>query len=183
MEVQSTPIDGLVLVRPRSFEDDRGSFSETWNQKAFDDVVGGHVQFVQANESRSMAGSLRGLHFQAPPHAQGKLVRVSRGSVLDVAVDVRKGSPTYGQHHAALLTEHNRWQFYVPPGFAHGFLALEDDTVFQYLCTALYNEETEGGLLWNDPDLGIDWGMDQPLVSPKDQKAGRFAAFDSPFMV
>ena len=183
MEVQSTPIDGLVLVRPRSFEDDRGSFCETWNQKAFDDVVGGHVQFVQANESRSMAGTLRGLHFQAPPNAQGKLVRVSRGSVLDVAVDLRKGSPTYGQHHAALLTEHNRWQFYVPPGFAHGFLALEDDTVFQYLCTALYNKEAEGGLLWNDPDLGIDWGMEHPLVSHKDQEAERFAAFDSPFMV
>ena len=117
----------------------RGAFSETWNQQVFDEATGEAVRFVQANESVSKAGVLRGLHFQAPPHAQGKLVRVVRGRVLDVAVDLRFGSPTYGQHHAALLSGENRWQYYVPPGFAHGFLALEDDTVFHYQCTALYH--------------------------------------------
>lgn len=182
MEVQTTPLEGLLLVRPRIFGDERGSFSETWNQRAFDEAVGEEVRFVQANESRSKAGVLRGLHFQAPPHAQGKLVRVVQGKVLDVAVDVRKDSPTYGRHHAALLTAENRWQFFIPPGFAHGFATLEDDTVFHYLCTNLYHPDSEGALLWNDPDLGIDWGMDAPLVSDKDAQAKAFATFESPFV-
>lgn len=181
MELQTTPIEGLLLIRPRVFEDDRGSFSETWNQRAFDEAAGEEVRFVQANESVSQAGVLRGLHFQVPPHAQGKLVRVVRGSVLDVAVDLRVGSPTFGQHHAALLTGENKWQFYVPPGFAHGFMALEDDTVFHYLCTASYHPDSEQALLWNDPDLGIEWGMKDPKVSPKDASAQSFAGFQSPF--
>ena len=182
MEVQTTPIDGLLLVRPRLFEDERGSFSETWNQHAFDQAVGAPVRFVQANESRSKADVLRGLHFQAPPHAQGKLVRVTQGKVLDVAVDLRVGSPTYGQHHAAMLTGDNRWQFYVPEGFAHGFVTLENDTVFHYLCTSLYRPDSEGGLHWNDPTLGIDWGVEAPSVSPKDAAAPDFETFESPFV-
>ena len=182
MEVQTTPIDGLLLVRPRLFEDERGSFSETWNQHAFDQAVGSPVRFVQANESRSKAGVLRGLHFQEPPHAQGKLVRVVQGKVLDVAVDLRVGSPTYGQHHAAMLTGNNRWQFYVPEGFAHGFVTLEDDAVFHYLCTSPYRPESEGGLHWNDPALGIDWGVEAPSVSPKDAAAPDFETFESPFV-
>ena len=145
MELQTTPIDGLLLLRPRVFEDERGAFSETWNQRVFDEATGEAVRFVQANESVSKAGVLRGLHFQAPPHAQGKLVRVVRGRVLDVAVDLRFGSPTYGQHHAALLSGENRWQFYVPPGLPMG-LALEDDTVFLQ-CTALYHPDSEQALV------------------------------------
>ena len=124
-----------------------------------------------------------GCTFKPPPHAQGKLVRVVQGKVLDVAVDLRVGSPTFGQHHAALLTGENRWQFFIPPGFAHGFATLEDDTVFHYLCTNLYHPESEGALLWNDPDLGIDWGVDVPLVSDKDAQAKAFAAFESPFVL
>ena len=181
MEVQTTPIEGLLLVRPRVFGDERGHFSETWNQRAFDEAVGHPVRFVQANESGSKAGVLRGLHFQAPPHAQGKLVRVPRGRVLDIAVDLRAGSPTYGRHHAAVLSGENRWQFWVPPGFAHGFLTLEDDTLFHYLCTELYHPESEGALMWNDPDLGIDWGIEVPSVSEKDAKARAFATFQTPF--
>lgn len=181
MEIQSTPIDGLLLLRPRLFQDERGSFCETWNQAAFDEAVGEQVRFVQANESRSKAGVLRGLHFQRPPHAQGKLVRVVQGSVLDVAVDLRQGSPTFGQHYAAKLSGENRWQFYVPAGFAHGFLTLEDDTVFHYLCTAQYHPESEGGLRWDDPDLGIKWGVDEPELSAKDLEAELFSGFKSPF--
>ena len=153
------------------FEDDRGSFSETWNQQAFDEATGEAVQFVQANESVPKPACCADLHFQAPPHAQGKLVRVVRGRVLDVAVDLRSRKSHLRTAPRCVADRENRWQFYVPPGFAHGFLALEDDTVFQYLCTALYHRESEQALLWNDPDLGIDWGVDQPLVSPKDAKA------------
>lgn len=183
MDVQTTPIEGLLLLRPRVFDDDRGSFSETWNQRVLDNAVGAEVRFVQSNESRSKAGVLRGLHFQAPPHAQGKLVRVVQGKVLDVAVDLRVGSPTYGQHHAALLSQENRWQFFVPAGFAHGFLTLEDDTVFQYFCTNLYHPESERALRWDDADLGIEWGIDAPLVSDKDKEAKAFATLESPFVL
>ena len=126
---------------------------------------GGEV--CPSQRKRVQSRRAAGLHFQGPPHAQGKLVRVVRGRVLDVAVDLRSGSPTFGQHHAALLSGENRWQFYVPPGFAHGFLALEDDTVFQYLCTALYHRDSEQALKWDDPDLGIDWGVDGSEIEPK----------------
>ena len=183
MDVQTTPIEGLLLLRSRVFGDDRGSFSETWNQRVLDKAVGAKVRFVQSNESRSKAGVLRGLHFQAPPHAQGKLVRVVKGKVLDVAVDLRVGSPTYGQHHAALLSQENRWQFFVPAGFAHGFLTLEDDTVFQYFCTNLYHPESERALRWDDADLGIEWGIHAPLVSDKDKEAKAFAPLESPFVL
>lgn len=183
MDVQTTPIEGLLLLRPRMFGDDRGSFAETWNQRVLDEAVGAEVRFVQSNESRSKAGVLRGLHFQAPPHAQGKLVRVVKGKVLDVAVDLRVGSPTFGQHHSALLSQENRWQFFVPAGFAHGFLTLEDDTVFQYFCTNLYHPESERALRWDDADLGIEWGIDAPLVSHKDKEAKAFSTFESPFVL
>ena len=181
MEVQTTPIDGLLLVRPRLFEDERGSFSETWNQHAFDQAVGAPVDLFKPTKvapSRCVARP----SFSSAPHAQGKLVRVTQGKVLDVAVDLRVGSPTYGQHHAAMLTGDNRWQFYVPEGFAHGFVTLENDTVFHYLCTSLYRPESEGGLHWNDPTLGIDWGVEAPSVSPKDAAAPDFETFESPFV-
>jgi dTDP-4-dehydrorhamnose 3,5-epimerase len=181
MEIQQLPIAGLLLVKPRVFGDSRGSFSETWNQTLFNEAVGSEVQFVQANESRSSRGVLRGLHFQAPPHAQGKLVRVVSGSVLDVAVDLRKGSPTYGQHHAVRLSGEEGWQYWIPPGFGHGFLALEDHTIFHYLCTGLYEPTFEGSLRWNDPDLAIDWGTTSPSLSAKDEAAPGFLDFQSPF--
>lgn len=181
MDLETTSIEGLLLLRPPRFQDDRGSFTETWNQARFNELVGEKIDFVQSNESVSRSGVLRGLHFQAPPHAQGKLVRVVAGKVLDVAVDLREGSATFGQHHAALLSADNRWQFWIPPGFAHGFLTLEEQTVFQYLCTAMYHRESEGSLRWDDPDLGIDWGMEAPLVSAKDGSAQAFAHFQTPF--
>ena len=181
LEIQCSRIEGPIMMRPRQFGDDRGHFSETWRQSHFEALIGGPVTFVQDNESVSGAGVLRGLHFQVPDRAQGKLVRVVRGAALDVAVDLRKGSPTYGQHQTAMLTGDNRWQFWIPPGFAHGFLTLEPDTVFCYKCTEVYSPEHERALRWNDPDLAIDWGTDAPLLSPKDAKAGAFADFETPF--
>ncbi len=181
MEATSTRIEGVMMLRPRLFEDDRGTFCETWNHAAFEDAVGEPVSFVQCNESMSNKGVLRGLHFQMPPHAQGKLVRVVRGRVLDIAVDLRKNSATFGQHMAAELSADNCWQMWLPPGMAHGFLALEDDTVFSYMCTEFYHPGSEQSLQWNDPLLGIDWGMEAPSVSAKDAQAGAFSDFESPF--
>jgi len=181
MDVQSTPIDGLLLVKPKVFGDERGSFSETWNQRLFNELVGEEVSFVQANESRSAKGVLRGLHFQLPPHAQGKLVRVVRGEALDVAVDLRRDSPTYGRHHAVVLTGDSGWQYWIPPGFAHGFLSLDDQTVFQYMCTGFYSPHAERALRWDDADLAIAWGISAPELSAKDAVAGAFREFDSPF--
>lgn len=181
LEIQSGRIDGPLMIRPRQFGDDRGHFAETWRSEHFEAAIGRPVHFVQDNESVSGKGVLRGLHFQVPDRAQGKLVRVVRGAALDVAVDLRTGSPTYGQHQTALLTGENRWQFWVPEGFAHGFLTLEPDTVFCYKCTDIYSTDHERSLVWNDPDLGIDWGTDAPLLSPKDEAAGKFADFHSPF--
>lgn len=181
LEIQHGPIAGPIMVRPRRFGDDRGHFSETWRSAHFEEAIGRKVQFVQDNESVSGAGVLRGLHFQVPDRGQGKLVRVARGSALDVAVDLRKGSPTYGQHQTALLTEGNRWQFWVPEGFAHGFLTLAPDTVFCYKCTDIYSPEHERALRWNDPDLAIDWGTEHPLLSAKDAEAPFFSGLESPF--
>ena len=169
------------MIRPRQFGDDRGRFSETWRAGHFEAAIGRSVEFVQDNESVSGEGVLRGLHFQVPDRAQGKLVRVVRGSALDVAVDLRADSPTYGQHQMVLLTGENHWQFWVPEGFAHGFVTLEPDTVFCYKCTEVYSPEHERSLRWDDPDLGIDWGVEHPLLSAKDAAAGLFADFDSPF--
>ena len=181
LEIQTGPIDGPMMLRPRRFGDDRGHFSETWRQAHFEEAIGRPITFVQDNESVSGEGVLRGLHFQVPDRAQGKLVRVVRGAALDVAVDLRSGSPTYGQYQKALLTGENCWQFWVPEGFAHGFLTLEPDTVFCYKCTDIYSPEHERALRWNDPDLAIDWGTSSPLLSAKDEVAPLFADFNSPF--
>ena len=181
MEFETTRLEGVMLVRPRKFEDDRGSFTETWNMHAFEEVVGEPIQFKQSNESVSRAGVLRGMHFQIPPRGQGKLVRVNRGRVMDVAVDLRKESPTFGQHVAVELSAENRWQLWIPLGFAHGFLALEDDSTLQYQCTDMYHPQSEQSLAWDDPDLGIKWGVDRPFVSERDQAASAFASFKSPF--
>jgi len=163
------PIEGLVIIEPRAFPDERGYFMESYKQSDFE-KAGILGPFVQDNHSRSRRGVLRGLHFQRPPHAQGKLVRVSRGRAWDVAVDLREGSPTFGKYFALELSESNRLMFWIPAGFAHGFLALEDDTELQYKCTAEYNAASDGGLRWNDPDIAIAWpdiGI-PPLVSAKD---------------
>jgi dTDP-4-dehydrorhamnose 3,5-epimerase len=163
------PIEGLVIIEPRAFPDERGFFMESYKQSDFE-KAGVLGPFVQDNHSRSKRGVLRGLHFQRPPYAQGKLVRVSRGCAWDVAVDLREGSPTFGKYFALELSESNRLMFWIPAGFAHGFLALEDDTELQYKCTAEYNTESDGGLRWNDPDIAIAWpdiGI-PPIVSSKD---------------
>jgi len=180
MEVQHFHIPGLIAIQPRVFGDKRGYFFESYNQDAFH-AVGLTANFVQDNQSFSVAGTLRGLHFQKNPHAQGKLVRVITGRALDVAVDIRKGSPHYGQHIAVVLDSEKQNMFYIPPGFAHGFLALED-CIFSYKCTNIYNQPSEGGLLWNDPEIAIDWGnVVKPIVSDKDAILPLLTNFESPF--
>ena len=180
MEVINTKIPDLYIIKPRVFEDERGYFFESYNKEAFL-RMGIDQNFVQDNESKSAKGVLRGLHFQKPPFTQGKLVRVMRGSVLDVAVDLRKASPTFGQWASVELTQDNKWMYWVPPGFAHGFVTLEDDTVFFYKCTNVYNKASEGSIRWDDPDLNIDWGIKNPVLSEKDKVAPFFKDFDSPF--
>ena len=182
LEVKNTSLEGLILIRPERYEDERGFFSETFSLRDFACVVGDHIDFVQDNESNSKKGVVRGLHFQVPPNAMGKLVRVVRGSITDVAVDLRIGSPTYGQHEAVNLDAEEGWQFWIPEGFAHGFVSHEDDTVVAYKCTEFFNPEAEQSLLWNDPQLSIDWGVEKPLISGKDGEAQRFAEFTSPFV-
>lgn len=180
MEITRCAIEGLIEIQPRLFRDPRGYFLESFNVEAFE-KAGLPTNFVQDNQSLSSAGVLRGLHFQAPPYAQGKLVRVITGKALDVAVDIRKSSPTYGQYHQVLLDAALQNMFYIPPGFAHGFLTLEDHTIFAYKCTNIYNKASEGGLLWNDPELQIDWGIASPLVSEKDQIQPTLSHLESPF--
>lgn len=180
MEIIEASIKGLLIIQPRIFSDDRGSFWESFSKKILVDA-GITEEFVQDNQSVSKANVLRGLHFQAPPFAQAKLVRVTQGSVIDIAVDIRKNSPTYGKHESILLSAQNNTMFYIPAGFAHGFVSLEDNTIFQYKCSGYYNKQSEGCLMWNDPDLGIDWKVDQPLLSPKDLEGSMFSTFASPF--
>ncbi|MFD2246411.1 dTDP-4-dehydrorhamnose 3,5-epimerase [Pontibacter ruber] len=180
MEYKTYHIEGLIEFFPRVFQDDRGFFLETYSEKWFE-PFGIHPTFVQDNQSVSKKGVLRGLHFQKPPYAQGKLVRVTKGRALDVAVDLRAGSPTYGQHVACMLDADQQNIFYIPEGFAHGFVALEEDTTFLYKCTNFYHQPSEGGILWNDPALGIDWGVTDPLVSPKDEVLPLLKNFVSPF--
>ncbi len=180
MEIKPTPLSGLLLIQPRVFADSRGYFFESYKKAAFE-AHGIRSDFVQDNESCSQKNVLRGLHFQKPPFAQGKLVRVIRGSVLDVAVDIRKSSPTYGKHYAEVLSEKNKTMLYIPPGFAHGFVTLEDQTIFSYKCTEVYNKESEDCLLWNDKDLDIRWGAADPILSDKDKQGKRFTGFSSPF--
>jgi dTDP-4-dehydrorhamnose 3,5-epimerase len=180
MEVIKTTLEGLLVIKPRVFGDERGYFFESWSKQSFAEV-GLSLDFVQDNQSLSSKGVLRGLHFQNPPYAQGKLVRVIKGAVLDVAVDIRKDSPTYGQHFSVELSEENKTLVWIPPGFAHGFATLKDNTIFTYKCTEVYNKESEGALLWNDKDLNINWKVNDPLVSEKDLVAGNFKNFASKF--
>ena len=180
MKIVPTPIPDLFVIEPQVFGDHRGYFFESYSKDHFE-RAGISADFVQDNESFSGEGVIRGLHFQAPPKAQGKLVRVQKGRVLDVAVDIRKGSPTYGEHYSIELSGENKKMLWIPPGFAHGFATLENDTVFLYKCTDTYSPEHEGSLLWNDPDLGIDWGVSAPKLSAKDQIGPVLKAFDSPF--
>ncbi len=182
MNVIKTDIESIVILEPRVFTDARGYFFESYNKKQFDELVG-RVDFVQDNESCSSRGVMRGLHFQRPPHAQAKLVRCVRGSVLDVAVDIRKGSPTYGRHVSCLLTEHNHRQFFIPRGFAHGFAVLSDTAVFQYKCDNYYCPEADGGISILDPSLGIDWGIsfEEAILSDKDRHHPLLKDFTTPF--
>jgi len=173
MEVQTVHIEGLLIIRPAVFGDERGYFYESFNSQKFR-ATGLDTEFVQDNISKSSKNVLRGLHFQNPPFAQGKLVSVLQGSVLDVAVDIRKNSPSYGQHYSIVLSEENKTQFYVPPGFAHGFKTLEDNTIFSYKCTEGYNKDSEGAIKWDDEDLAIDWQVDNPIVSDKDKISPSF---------
>ena len=180
MDIKSTPIEGLLIIEPQVFTDPRGYFYESYNKEKF--VASGiNIEFVQDNQSLSQKGIIRGLHFQAPPFDQGKLVRVIQGAVLDVAVDIRKNSPTYGQNFSIELSSQNRTMFYIPPGFAHGFETLEDNTIFLYKCTDVYNKQSEGGLLWNDAELGIKWQNSNPLISEKDKILPLFKDLVSPF--
>jgi len=182
MKVTQTPIEGLLIIEPRLFPDDRGYFYESFNEKKFAEF-GITETFVQDNQSFSQKGTLRGLHGQANPFAQGKLVRVVQGRVLDVAVDIRKNSATYGQHFSIELSGENHKQFWVPPGFLHGFVTLEDDTIFMYKVTNFYDKASEIGVIWNDPGLAIGWGIDdrEVLLSPKDELLPSFKDFVSPF--
>ena len=170
MEIIKTAIEGVVIIEPRLFKDDRGYFFESFSQRVFTEKVR-KVDFVQDNESKSSYGVLRGLHFQKPPYAQSKLVRVIKGSVLDVAVDIRKGSPTFGEHVSVELTEENHRQFFIPRGFAHGFSVLTDEVIFQYKCDNFYAPQSEGAIAWDDPALGIDWKIpaEKVILSEKDK--------------
>lgn len=182
MEVIQTNIKGVVIIEPRLFKDDRGYFFESYSERDFNKQVS-EVHFVQDNESKSSYGVMRGLHFQRPPFTQSKLVRCVKGAVLDVAVDIRKGSPTYGQHVAVELTEDNLRQFFIPRGFAHGFAVLSPEAIFQYKCDNFYHPEADGGISILDTSLGIDWRIptEHAILSEKDTKHPLLKDFDSPF--
>lgn len=177
MEVIKTAIEGVFIIEPRLFKDDRGYFFESFSQRKFNEKVR-KVNFVQDNESKSSYGVLRGLHFQKPPYAQSKLVRVIKGAVLDVAVDIRKGSPTFGKYVSVELTEDNHRQFFIPRGFAHGFLVKSEEAVFTYKVDNIYAPQAEASIIYNDPALGIDWPIadSQLVMSEKDRQAGNFRA-------
>lgn len=182
MNVIKTDIEGVVIIEPRIFEDARGYFFESFSQREFEEKVG-KIVFVQDNESKSSYGVMRGLHFQRPPFTQSKLVRCVKGAVLDVAVDLRKGSPTYGKHVAVELTEDNHRQFFIPQGFAHGFAVLSEEAVFQYKCDNFYAPQADGGISILDKSLGIDWKIptDKAILSEKDTKHPLLKDFESPF--
>jgi dTDP-4-dehydrorhamnose 3,5-epimerase len=179
MEVIKTDIEGVVIIEPRIFKDDRGYFYESFSQREFEEKVC-RTTFVQDNQSKSSYGVVRGLHFQKPPYSQSKLVRCIKGAVLDVAVDIRKGSPTFGKYVAVELTEDNHRQFFVPRGFAHGFAVLSEEAVFQYKCDNFYNKESEGSVAWNDQELAIDWRIpvEKVLLSEKDKLSKTIAEAD-----
>jgi dTDP-4-dehydrorhamnose 3,5-epimerase len=178
--IQETELAGLWLVLPKVFKDDRGFFMEVFNAASFQSL-GLQYPFLQDNLSHSTKNTVRGLHYQAEPFAQGKLVTVLQGDVLDVVVDIRKSSPTYGKAASFRLTENNRQMLFIPPGFAHGFSVLSETCLFFYKCTQVYNKASEGGLRWNDPALSIDWLVDQPILSDKDQELPLLADLLSPF--
>lgn len=182
MEIIKTDIEGVVVIQPRLFNDERGYFFESFNEKEFTEKVG-KVDFVQDNESSSRYGVLRGLHFQKPPYEQAKLVRCVKGVVMDVALDIRKGSPTYGKHVSVLLSECNHRQLFIPRGFAHGFCVLSDTAMFQYKCDNYYSKEHDGGIKITDESLGIKWpvSMNDAILSPKDIQQPYFMYFESPF--
>jgi len=180
MEIIKLDIEGLLLIKPTVFEDERGYFFESFKSPLYKEL-GLETAFVQDNESKSSKNVVRGLHFQNPPYAQGKLVRVIHGSVLDVAVDIRKNSPTYGKWRSVKLSSDNKLMYWIPEGFAHGFCSLEDDTILTYKCTNLYNKVSEGSIRWNDPNLDIHWEVAQPIVSTKDNEAPFFKDFVSLF--
>lgn len=171
MKVRKTDIQDLLVIEPEIYGDSRGYFFESFSKKKFEAATGVQADFVQDNESKSAYGVIRGLHFQKDPHAQAKLVRVVSGKVLDVAVDLRPDSPTYGRYHAEELSEDNHLQMFIPKGFAHGFSVLSNEAVLQYKCDGYYNPESEGGIAWNDPDLNIDWGIpaEKVILSAKDK--------------
>ncbi|ETX27243.1 dTDP-4-dehydrorhamnose 3,5-epimerase [Roseivivax isoporae] len=183
MQIELTPLPGVVILTPARHGDERGFFSESWNRRRMAEA-GLDVDFVQDNHSLSArAGTVRGLHFQAPPHAQAKLVRCGRGRLLDVAVDIRRGSPTYGQWTGVELSFENGRQLLIPEGFLHGFVTREPDTEIVYKCSDHYAPDCDGAVLWSDPDIGIDWGLGgtEPVLSDKDARAPRLADFDTPF--
>ncbi len=180
MEVIATSIPDLFIIQPKVFEDDRGYFYESYSKLNFE-KAGIIAEFVQDNQSLSQKGVLRGLHFQNPPFAQGKLVRTIKGSILDVAVDLRKKSKTYGQHFDIILNESNKTMLWIPPGFAHGFLTLENNTIFSYKCTNTYNKASEDSIIWNDPTINIKWGINNPILSEKDKTGKLFKDFESMF--
>lgn len=186
MNVQKFNIDGPILLKPRVFEDNRGYFMESFHSRVFSEAIyPDEAFFVQDNQSFSKnKGTVRGLHYQSPPHAQGKLVRCSQGSILDVAVDARIGSSTFGKHISAELSSQNAYQLWVPAGFLHGFSTLEDDTIVQYKCTDYYDPNCDGNVAWNDPSLGIDWKITREtvIVSAKDNAAPLWSDFNSPFL-
>lgn len=182
MEVEKFEIEGLLLLKPKVFTDDRGYFLESFNRISFNKSTGLDIDFVQDNESKSDKGVIRGLHLQLPPYEQGKLVRVVEGKVIDIAVDLRKNSPTYGKHQSVILSGENKHQFYIPSGFGHGFSVLENNTIFSYKCTEFYSRDSEIVMQWNDVDLQIDWGIENPTLSKKDLEDNlSFRTFNSPF--
>lgn len=180
MKVDFTNINGLAVLRPDVFQDDRGYFFESFNERTLAEF-GIREHWVQDNQSCSQKGVVRGLHFQKPPYAQAKLVRILQGAAIDFAIDIRRGSPTYGKCFSVLLSAENFMQFYIPAGFAHGFSALEDNTLFAYKCSNFYNKASEGCIRFNDPDLNIDWQVENPITSLKDHNGVSFRDFVSPF--
>ncbi len=180
MNIKKTPIQGLLELQPNILKDDRGYFLESWNKEELNNK-GFKFNFVQDNQSYSQKNILRGIHFQLPPFDQGKLVRVVQGSAIDVAVDLRKKSPTYGKHHKVLLSDKKQNMFWIPNGFGHGFISLQNNTLFLYKCTNYYDKKSECSIIWNDPSLNINWGISNPILSEKDLQGISFKEFNSPF--
>jgi len=180
MQIIKAEIPDVLIIKPDIFQDERGYFYESYNINTFQ-KAGLDLSFMQDNESKSRRDVIRGIHFQNPPYEQGKLVRVIKGSVKDVAVDIRKNSPYFGKWCSAVLSEDNKLMMWIPPGFAHGFVALEEETIFFYKCTQVYHKDSERSIRWDDPDLNIDWGLNNPMVNSKDQQAPLFRNITSPF--